>query len=163
MLEAVNSVLQTAPLVRANAEQVSSGNSYSANPNQVQKATQAPYVSPYYSVDTSDNQIVLEIRNPSTGAILQSYPTEAQIQDRKAQAQQDAIVSSQSSHQGNDGEKVVTQTSQPAPAIGAGYAAGSPGQTRSPSPPATNRQIAAFAAASSVGQQGGGGSVSLVA
>ena len=51
-VEAVNSSLQYASVVRANADQTSTADG-SGNPQRLQKASQGPYVSPYVSSDST--------------------------------------------------------------------------------------------------------------
>lgn len=79
MLEAVNSVLQTSSLIRASADQVSSVDSFAANPERVQRVAQAPYVSPYVHVDNNYNKAVLQIRDSDTGDVLNQFPSEERL------------------------------------------------------------------------------------
>ena len=84
MLEAVNSVLQTAPLTKGNNEQVSTVDSYAANPERTQRvAPQAPYVSPYVYVDVNYNKAVLQLRNGDTGDVEDQFPSEAALRVRR--------------------------------------------------------------------------------
>ena len=71
-VEAVNSVLQNASVIRASADQASTADS-SGNPDRVQKAAQGPYVSPY--VTFSSGIAIVEIRNTQTGTITEEIPT----------------------------------------------------------------------------------------
>ena len=88
MIEAVNSVLQTAPFVRQNTEQVSAVDSYAANPERVQRsAPQAPYISPYIYLDVNYDKAVIQLRNGETGDVEGQYPSEANL---KAQARDSA-------------------------------------------------------------------------
>ncbi len=146
MLEAVNSVLQTAPLVKANAEQVSTVDSFAANPNRVQKTPQVPYLSPYFSVDSSAH-IVLQIRDPQTGKVLETYPSSHETQTRNAT--QHAAVQPQGS----------------APQSASGASQQAPAPSASQGQPATTRQIAAFttAAQSGSGEQPTGSQVTVFA
>ncbi len=96
MIEAVNSVLQTAPFVRASSEQISSVDSFAANPDRVQKVPQAPFVSPYISVDVNFDKAVLQLRNGETGDVEDQFPSNAALE---AQARQAAARAPQQSQQ----------------------------------------------------------------
>lgn len=87
MIEAVNSVLSNAVLARGSAEQQSVARSYAANPERVQEVAQAPYVSPYISMNLNYNKAVLQIRDSDTGDVVRQFPSESQLEAyRKAQA-----------------------------------------------------------------------------
>lgn len=89
MIEAVNSVISNAVLARGSAEQQSVARSFAANPERVQEVAQAPYVSPYISMDINYNKAVLQIRDSDTGDVVRQFPTESQMEAyRKAQAAQ---------------------------------------------------------------------------
>lgn len=158
MLEAVNSVLQTSQLVRAQAEQQSAVDSFAANPDRVQKApVQAPYVSPYIVVDINYDKAVIQLRNGDTGDVEDQFPSEATLaaQARRTAAQQVARenalreqLASSSSAPAPQAE-VKVETSAPAPA---------PVQSSAP----TQQQQAAFAAAAQAGNSNAG-NVSLFA
>lgn len=79
MIEAVNSVVANASVLRGVAEQASAARSYAANPERVQEVVQAPYVSPYISIDVAHNKAVLQIRDGDTGDVLKQYPSEAAL------------------------------------------------------------------------------------
>lgn len=98
MIEAVNSVLQTAPLIRATAEQMSASDSFAANPDRVQKIPQAPYISPYIHLDV-DNGAVLQLRDSDTGDVVQQIPSEATIEARHRFQQQIDILQRQQEQQ----------------------------------------------------------------
>jgi hypothetical protein len=80
MFEAVNSTLSNAPLIRAQAEQASAARSFAANPEKVQEAPQAPYVSPYIYMDVNYNKAVLQIRDSDTGDVVRQIPTEPALE-----------------------------------------------------------------------------------
>lgn len=79
MIEAVNSVLSNGAASKNVAAQTSTAKSLSANPDKVQEAARAPYVSPYISVDRRTNQTVLQIRDSDTGDVVRQYPTQGQL------------------------------------------------------------------------------------
>jgi len=106
MIEAVNSVLSNASLTKGAAEQQSAVKSYASNPERVQEVAQAPYVSPYISVDSSSNRAVLQIRDSDTGDVVRQFPTEGQLKAyRTAQSFVDKAESSNS--------RVVVDTEAP--------------------------------------------------
>jgi hypothetical protein len=80
MIEAVNSVVSNAPLLRGNTEQ--SVSDVSSNPVRAQEAVslpQAPYISPFIYVDVNLNKAVLQIRDSDTGDVLSQYPSETAL------------------------------------------------------------------------------------
>lgn len=85
MLEAVNSVLSNAPMLRGPADQQSSARSLAANPKQVQVVNQAPYVSQYISVDIDYDTAVILIRDSETGDTVRQIPTEPALEAARRQ------------------------------------------------------------------------------
>lgn len=82
MIEAVNSVVLNAPLVRGGVknelsqpsvqvEQISSG---------AVSAPQAPYISPFISVDYDYDRAVVLIRDSETGDTIRQFPSESRLQ-----------------------------------------------------------------------------------
>ncbi len=91
MIEAVNSVLQNAQVVRASNEQAVAAESFAANPERVQKApVLAPYVSPYIYMDVNYNRAVLQLRDGDTGDVENQFPSQAALEAaaRRAAVQQ---------------------------------------------------------------------------
>jgi hypothetical protein len=148
-VEAVNSVLQTAPIVRANAEQTSTGDA-SGNPNRVQRVALAPYVSPYLTVDVHTNTPVLQIRDSNTGKVVDQIPSQLNLQSKLDNAPAPAS-------QATPAESQVQAQSQPQQSIP--VAPPAPQQNNAP---ATAQQVAAFAAAAQAGNTNAG-TVSLFA
>lgn len=94
MIEAANSAVSNASVVRglsAQAVSSTSGNvAPPVEPQSVADAPQAPFVSPYISVDLSSNKAVLQIRNSDTGDVEQQFPTESRLAEiRRAQVRQE--------------------------------------------------------------------------
>ncbi|MGZ9109358.1 MAG: hypothetical protein ACXW4B_11130 [Micavibrio sp.] len=85
MLEAVNSVLSNAPLVRAQAEQQSTARSLAANPEQVQVVPQAPYISPYIKMDINYDKAIILIRDADTGDTVRQIPSEPALEAARRQ------------------------------------------------------------------------------
>lgn len=86
MIEAVNSTIANAALVRNIAEQVSSARLQSSSLAQERRevsAPVAPYVSPYIKVDTEFDKAVLQIRDASTGDVIDQYPRETTMAARQ--------------------------------------------------------------------------------
>lgn len=88
MLEAVNSVLSNASYTKAVADQQSVAGSFAANPDRVQQATlQAPYISLYIKVDVNFDKALLQLRDPDTGDVVQTIPSEVKLEAyRRAQS-----------------------------------------------------------------------------
>lgn len=151
MLEAVNSVLQTAPLARANNEQVSTTDSFAGNPDRVQRAPQAPqapFVSPHIFLDVNFDKAIIQLRNGETGDVIDQFPSEAALkqQARRAAAQQ-AAREAEATQQTAD----TVETAAPQQQAQAANTAA-----------VTQEQIAAFEAAAQSGNSNAG-NVSLLA
>lgn len=103
MIEAVNSVISNAPLVRGNAEQVDAARSYASSQivaaQESASAPQAPYISPYISLDVNYDKAVLLIRDSNTGDVLRQFPSEQRLEEirRTASAAGGVFVQAQSS------------------------------------------------------------------
>jgi hypothetical protein len=155
MLEAVNSVLQTSPLVRGNTEQVSSAASFAANPDRIQKVPQAPYISPYIHMDV-ELGAVLQLRDSETGDVVRQIPSEATIEARQ-RFQQQIDLQEQASRTRGSAESTAVIAGQAAVARPQTPDAAPAAPARKPAPQA--RQIAAFQTAavsgSSAGSSGG--------
>lgn len=83
MIEAVNSVLSNASYMKVAVEQQSVARSYAANPQRVQEAPQAPYISPYVVMDVNFDKAVLQLRDADTGDVVRQIPTESQLEAYK--------------------------------------------------------------------------------
>jgi hypothetical protein len=96
MIEAVNSTLTNAQLLRGAAEAAaSSTRSFAANPDRVQEAAsapQAPYVSPYIALDLNYDKAVLQIRDRDTGDVVRQFPSESRLaaDQRRVSAEREA-------------------------------------------------------------------------
>ncbi|MCB1530687.1 MAG: flagellar protein FlaG [Rhodospirillales bacterium] len=121
MIEAVNSVLSNAPLVRGNVEQQAASRSFAANPERVQEVARAPYVSPYIHVDVNFDRAVLQIRDSDTGDVLRQFPSESQLKAyTRAQAAAAALETQQRSEtpevkQPSDKTETTEEAPTPAP------------------------------------------------
>ncbi len=84
MIEAVNSVVSNAPLVRIAADQVNVARSFAANPDRIQEAAgaslpKAPYISPYISWSNDYGRAVLQIRDSESGEVVNQFPSETRL------------------------------------------------------------------------------------
>lgn len=152
MIEAVNTSLQNAALLRASAEQSSRTDVFTANPAPAQKLARAPSMSVY--VDINYDTAVLQFRNAERDVIDQ-IPSETLLQNRardeahRASVQQEAVQPrSVPTSAPTQQAEAVQQTSTPAPQ---GIEAPAP-RTSAP----TQQQIAAFSSAASAGNTNAG-------
>ncbi|MCB1682234.1 MAG: hypothetical protein H6858_01315 [Rhodospirillales bacterium] len=89
MIEAVNSSVSSAAVLRVAAEQVSTQRS--GNPARIQEIAelrdgpQVPYVSPYIYLDLNYNKAVLQIRDSGTGDVVRQFPSEESLEVRRLQ------------------------------------------------------------------------------
>lgn len=81
MIEAVNSVVANASLLRQSAQQAVSTQA-SAEIESVASFPLAPYID-QISVDTNFDTAVLEIRDPETGDVLSQFPAETTLEARQ--------------------------------------------------------------------------------
>lgn len=143
MIEAVNSVLATAPLIRGNTDQQS--RTFAANPDKVQEAPQAPYISPHVHLDVDRDVAVLQIRDSETGDVVRQIPSEPMLD---AMRRQDATIEARRAEQAASAAREVraqqsaqpiqqqVQVQQPAP--------------QAQAPTSTQQQFAAFASAANI-------------
>lgn len=91
MIEAVNSVVVNASLLRNNAEQSQQDrlNSLAVSTTEGEgvELQLAPYVSPFIEIDTNFKKAVLQIRDSSTGEVQRQFPSETTMRARAAQAE----------------------------------------------------------------------------
>ncbi len=86
MIEAVNSSVANAQVLRGNAGQSGASSAKAVSPppapvavNEIREAPKAPYISPYISIDTKSNKAVLQIRDADTGEVEQQFPTKSRL------------------------------------------------------------------------------------
>lgn len=121
MIEAVNSVVANAALLRGNADQAQQDRlntlASSAKTESVQMAL-APFVSPYIQIDTNFNKAVLQVRDSDTGDVLNQFPSETMMRARAAQAEiatQRIVVDTPSESEGVSSAPVETVSRDSAP------------------------------------------------
>lgn len=147
MLEAVNTTLQASQVSRVAAEQVSTADSFAANPQRTQRAApQAPYVSPYISVDYNYDRAVLQLRDSATGDVEGQFPSQAQLE---AQARSDARRSAENQ------QRLRQVASGETPSVSNNVQAQASAETAPRSAP-TQQQQQAFAAAAQSGNSNAG-------
>ena len=115
MIEAVNSVVSNAPLVRIAADQVNVARSFAANPDRVQEAAgsdlpKAPYISPYISWSNDYGKAVLQIRDSESGEVVNQFPSETRLR-----AQLSRPVSDIPTPKTSESSDVPAQSATPAP------------------------------------------------
>lgn len=122
MIEAVNSVIANASLIRGNVEQVSSSRSFAANPNKVQEAApstqglnpgpQAPFISPFVVVDVNFDKAVLQFRDSDTGDVLEQIPSRSRLEALQRVAARQTQQTSSSSEQASSAPQASSRSSQ---------------------------------------------------
>lgn len=137
MIEAVNSAIASAPVLRGTAGRNGASAQVSV-PSAEVSAPQAPFISPFVSVDTESNQAVLQLRDSDTGEVVEQIPSESSLQV-KARNSARAIETDSA-----DAVRDV-RVQQGAPAGDA--------ESPSPAPSAPNPQVNVALAALSAGAQ----------
>ena len=168
MIESVNSVVQSAPLTRADLQEVARQNNVRVQQEPPREIARAPFISPVIAVNVQYDTAVLEIRNASTGDVIDQIPSdprlEAQLREQARQdtVQREAVSQEQTpvrtSQSGSDSAQASVQD---VPAT-SGSSVSFEGSSGSVSTPAPVQQVAAFEAASRSGNSNAG-SVSLFA
>jgi hypothetical protein len=156
MLEAVNSVLQTAPLARGNIEQASTSRSFAVNPEKVQEIPKAPFITNYIAVDNDFDTAVIQIRDNDTGEVLGQIPSDAKLQ-AQLQAQRDAQSFEEIRSQINSG---VSESSTASPQD---VSAQNAGDISVSSTAVSTQQLDAFQSAAQAATAGNGANVSVFA
>lgn len=119
MIEAINSTIANAQLMRGAVEQQTE-RAARPEPQEAVDFVQAPFISPVISIDTEYNTAVLLLRNSESGEVVDQIPSESALQsDNRTQAPETEIRSIQSSSEfvrlqqstnsGSSSESVSTQ------------------------------------------------------
>ena len=152
MLEAVSTVVQNAPNARVAAEQVSTADSFAANPDRTQRAApQAPYVSPYIHDDVNYDKAVIQIRNGETGDVEGQYPSQSRLQEQARAARAEQAAPQPSESQQTVQPRQQAQATQAAQAPQASQPQQQTQQVQQQAAAVTAQQQAAFAAAAQAG------------
>ncbi len=92
MIEAVNSLLANAPLIRSTVVQDKQAQNVAGVVEEVKKVPQAPYVSPYISYDVNLDVAVIQFRDSDTGDVVEQLPSKLSIESqRRNEATDDAV------------------------------------------------------------------------
>lgn len=119
MVDAVFSSVTTSTLIRATAEQQSSARSFAANPNKIQEAPQAPFVSPYIGRDQESQRVVIQIRNGETGKVIEQIPSKPETQQQAHQEPAQRVEQVQSQQQQVPAPQAQAPSGQSTPAASA--------------------------------------------
>ncbi|MBL8639473.1 MAG: hypothetical protein JNK24_03860 [Alphaproteobacteria bacterium] len=105
MIEAVAANVSSASSLRAIAEQTSTTQSFSSNPNRIQAAAiVAPYLSPHVDLNGGNSKPIFVVRDAETGSNIRQFPTEGQIRayqrakEAQARALDEASIAAQFEH-----------------------------------------------------------------
>ena len=79
MIEAVNSALASAQVLRSTSERSGNASASSAGAEAI-VAPQAPYISPYVTFNVDRNVAVLQLRDSETGEAVEQIPSEQTLQ-----------------------------------------------------------------------------------
>ncbi len=113
MIDAVNSTIAGVATSRDVAQVSSGANVAPPVPSEAPRAPQAPYVSPYISVDLNFDRAVLQIRDSETGDVEQQFPTQSRLaQLSRAQAEQESSDIRQTLSQQQSNINAESATSQ---------------------------------------------------
>ena len=112
MIEGVNATIANAVLVRPVSDQAVNARSYAENPKQVQQVPQAPYISPYISMDYTNNKAVLQIRDSDSGEVIRQIPTDTQLKAYRRAAESPLSVVKQEGKKEASGQVDADATSQ---------------------------------------------------
>ncbi len=127
MIEAVNSVVSNAPLIRGSLDQTNSARATDVEIEVSAAAPQAPFVSPYVYVDVNFDTAVLQLRDSDTGDVLRQFPSESTLEARRrvddtvqtervlSQLRGSSRDSSSGESQGSSGGIAPTQAAAPNP------------------------------------------------
>lgn len=94
MIEAVHSVVASAPLLRSGAgRQVEPVEVKEELLSSVSSSQGAPYISPFIHVDNTFDRAVLQIRDSETGDVVRQIPSEEQLKAyRRATQSEEAVA-----------------------------------------------------------------------
>lgn len=178
MIEAVNSVVANASVLRASAGQVdaSKGPADNIQPaaasDSVAEAPKAPYISPYIALDYNFDQAVLQIRDSETGDVEEQFPSESRMAEaRRAQEYQQRVdqLRTTVSTADSGGSEAGSSSSTPQPASSGDVitvqdvtSAAAPSNSSAPSP-APQAAVAAFSAGAQSGSSPSSAGVSVLA
>lgn len=150
MIEAVNSAIQNATLLRASAEASGNADVFTANPARTQKIARAPSLSVY--VDINYDTAVLQYRNAETRDVIDQIPSETLLQSRARDEARRAQIQQEAAQPRSEQESVPQAQQQTTPTPETQTADAPAPRTSAP----TQQQIAAFSSAASAGNTNAG-------
>ncbi len=112
MIEAVNATVAASSLVRPMVEQEALA-SYAANPTQVQRIPQAPYISPYVSMNYTIDKAVLQFRDSESGEVVAQIPSDTQLRAYRRAAEQQPVIFERRAEVAAEKRPEVQQTAAP--------------------------------------------------
>lgn len=163
MIEAVNSVVSNAPLIRVAADQVAASRSFAGDAAAVESVARgpvAPYISPYISVDPLFDAAVLQLRDSDTGDVVEQFPSDEALRQRKQQEKAEFAALSVPGVYGGETQRPHAADDPSGFSITAAQEADVPMPASSPSGNGSATAQAAIAALS-IGAQSGGQSAAL--
>ena len=166
MIEAVNSSLQNAALLRASAVQSTNADVFSANPAPAQKLARAPSLSVY--VDINYDTAVLQYRNSETRDVIDQIPSETLLQNRARDEARRAAVQQEAVRPRSESPEPQATTPEQSAEASIPTPAPTTPQTQTADAPAprtsapTQQQIAAFTSAANAGNSNAGFSATVV-
>ena len=113
MLEAVNSVVSNAPLLKTATDSSRIDKGVSSAPDVKANTSSAPYISPYVYV--SGGNAVLQIRDNNTGDVTKQFPHQSQIKYSDPAPAESSISNSASAEAIKSSQ--ATQTASAAPVL----------------------------------------------
>ena len=134
MIEAVTSAVSNAQVARSNLAQTDVQSAPAPQQVDAPSAPQAPFVSPYISVNTEVNEAVLQIRDSDTGDVVRQFPSESALRARQQVEAELARVREQrdiAQGENNSESPVQAPTQQVSEVSGTASSAGSAQQASS--------------------------------
>lgn len=153
MIESIGSAISNSSAARNIAVEATSSNAAASNfelGDPIAQAPKAPFVSPYYAVDTDFDTAVLQIRDSSTGDVIKQFPSEATLEQRARQEAIQAAASNESSPANVEPPRASESSAFQASAIA--QQGGQAGVSNSAGAAQAQAAIAAFSAGAQSGQ-----------
>jgi hypothetical protein len=113
MIEGINASIASAALARPAVDQLERVASYAANPSQVQRVAQAPYLSLYIAMNYNIDKAVLQIRDAESAEVLAQIPSDAQIKAYRKAAQNQPAIFEAKADSAEKARDVVVPTAAP--------------------------------------------------
>lgn len=108
MVDVIGPATVGAQVPRYGSQQSQSATSVDLSALELKGGPEAPYISPYISVDINYNKAVLQIRDSDTGDVLKQFPSESRLQ----QIRQETAARQAEEERSGGGEAAAAQTSE---------------------------------------------------